>query len=204
MKSENRKLFLPKKDTVQSGIRIGKMVVNKLHPDYPSLRVLNTILGGYFGSRLMQNLREDKGYCYGIHSSIASYLHDAHLFVSTEVGAEVTWDAVNEIYTELHRLKAEAVSQEELQLVKNYLLGVYLGDVDGPLNVAEVLRGLIVYGLEEQFFYHLIESIKSVTSEALQQLAIKYFGDADMIEVVVGNPVISNSDAMMVEPAELA
>ncbi|MBA2406545.1 MAG: insulinase family protein [Chitinophagales bacterium] len=203
MKPDNRKLFFPKKDTVQSGIRIGKMLANKLHPDYPSLRVLNTILGGYFGSRLMQNLREDKGYCYGIHSSIASYLHDAHLYISTEVGAEVTWNAVKEIYDELDRLKTEIVSQEELQLVKNYLLGVYLGDVDGALNVAEVLRGLIVYGLDEQFFYNLIESVKSVTPEEIQRLAIKYFDNSNMVEVVVGDPVLSNSDARIAEPAEL-
>lgn len=200
--AENRKSFTAKKDAVQSGIRIGKMLVNKLHPDYPSLRILNTIFGGYFGSRLMQNLREDKGYCYGVHSSIASYLHDAHFYITTEVGGEVTWDAVREIYYEMDRLRAEPVPEEELQLVKNYLLGVFLGDVDGPFNVAEVLRGLIVYGLDEQFFYRLIETTKNISSPDLQELAIKYFDPESMMEVVAGNPAFASATEQVVLPVE--
>jgi predicted Zn-dependent peptidase len=183
-----RKVFALKKDAVQSGIRIGKMLVNKLHPDYPTLRILNTILGGYFGSRLMQNLREEKGYCYGVHSSIASYLHSAHMAITTEVGGEVTRDAVREIYHEVDRLRSDLVPEEELHLVRNYMLGVFLGDVDGPFNVAEVMRGLIVYGLDETFFYQLVDRIKTVTPAELQQMAIKYLDPESMLEVVAGNP----------------
>lgn len=192
-KTSSGKLFTTKKDAVQSGIRIGKMLVNKLHPDYPKLRVLNTILGGYFGSRLMQNLREDKGYCYGVHSSISSYLHDAHLYVTTEVGGEVTWDAVKEIYSEMDRLRAEPVPDDELQLVKNYLLGVFLADVDGAFNVAEVIRGLVVYGLNEEFFYQLIQTIRTITPEDLKQLAGKYLEPEGMLEVVAGNPIYAET-----------
>lgn len=197
-KTNGGKLFTEKKDAVQSGIRMGKMLVNKLHPDYPALRVLNTILGGYFGSRLMQNLREDKGYCYGVHSSISSYLHDAHFYVTTEVAGEVTWDAVKEIYAEINRLRSEPVSMEELQLVKNYLLGVYLADVDGAFSVAEVIRGLEVYGLKEDFFYRLIDTIRSVTPESVQQLAVKYLDPGSMLEVVAGNPVYAGGGSVPV------
>ncbi|MEP7127554.1 MAG: pitrilysin family protein [Chitinophagales bacterium] len=193
-KTSSGKMFTAKKDTVQSGIRIGKMLVNKLHPDYPSLRVLNTIFGGYFGSRLMQNLREDKGYCYGIHSSISSYLHDAHLFVTTEVGGEVTWDAVKEIYKEMERLRSEPVPEEELQLVKNYLLGVFLSDVDGAFNMAEVMRGLVVYGLREDFFYTLTHTIRTITPAELQTLANKYLNTDGMLEVVAGDPIYADAN----------
>lgn len=193
------KLFAEKKDAVQSGIRIGKMLVNKLHPDYPALRVLNTILGGYFGSRLMQNLREDKGYCYGIHSSISSYLHDAHFYVTTEVGGEVTWEAVKEIYAEMDRLRTDPVPEEELQLVKNYLLGVYLSDVDGAFSVAEVMRGLEVYGLKEDFFYNLIDTIRTITPVTLQELADKYLNTDDLLEVVAGNPMYAKAGTAPVE-----
>lgn len=187
-KTNSGKMFTAKKDAVQSGIRIGKMLVNKLHPDYPALRVLNTIFGGYFGSRLMQNLREDKGYCYGIHSSISSYLHDAHWYVTTEVGGEVTWNAVQEIYHEMDRLRSEPVPDDELQLVKNYLLGAFLADVDGAFNVAEVMRGLEVYGLKEDFFYNLIHTIRTITPAEVQRLANQYLGPEEMLEVVAGNP----------------
>jgi len=176
-----------KKDAVQSSIRIGKFIVNKLHPDFPKLRVLNTILGGYFGSRLMQNLREDKGYCYGIHSGIASYLHDANFFMSTEVGKDVTDKAVKEIYNEVNRLRRKPVGEEELQLVKNYLLGDILSDVDGPFNVSEIIRGLIGYCMDESHFHATIGQIRTVTSEELLALAEKYLDPGSMTEAVVGS-----------------
>jgi zinc protease len=191
--SAERKIFVEKKDAVQSGIRIGKTLVNKLHPDYTPLKLLNTIFGGYFGSRLMQNLREDKGYCYGVHSSVSSYLHSANLSITTEVGGGVTWDAVKEIYNEVDRLRSEIIPEEELKLVKNYLLGVFLSDVDGPFNAADILRSLIVYGLNEQFFYGMVEKIKTTSAEQLRELAEKYFDPETMTEVVSGNPEIALS-----------
>ncbi len=181
-----RTFFVEKKDSVQSAIRIGNFIVNKLHPDFTKLRVLNTILGGYFGSRLMQNLREEKGFCYGVHSGISSYVHDANFFISTEVGKEVTDAAVREIFSEVDRLRSEPVGADELQLVKNYLLGVILADADGPFNVAEIIRGLIVYGMDVSQFHRNIDQIKSVTSDELMNLAIQYLDPASMIEVVAG------------------
>ncbi len=182
-----RKFFAEKRDAVQSAIRIGKFFVNKLHADFAKLRVLNTILGGYFGSRLMSNLREDKGYCYGIHSGISSYIHDSNFFVSTEVGKDVTDNAVKEIYSEINRLRTEPVGDEELHLVKSYLLGVLLADADGPFNIAEIVRGLVVYGLDESHFNRNIEQIKSVTSEELMMLADHYLDPDSMIEVISGS-----------------
>jgi len=182
-----KKFFVEKKDAVQSAIRIGRFMVNKQHPDFPKLRVLNTILGGYFGSRLMQNLREEKGFCYGIHSAISSYLHDANFFISTEVGKEVTAAAVEEIYHEVNRLRNEPVPEEELHLVKNYLLGVMLADANGPFNVAEIIRGLIVYGQDESHFNQTIGQIRNVTSEELMALASTYLHPDSMIEVVAGS-----------------
>ncbi|MCY7410662.1 MAG: insulinase family protein [Chitinophagales bacterium] len=184
--TRDQKFWVEKNDSVQSAIRIGRHCINKQHTDFPSMRVLNTIFGGYFGSRLMQNLREEKGYCYGVHSSLISFQKTAHLSVSTEVGKDVTQAAVNEIYNELNRLRTEIIPEEELQLVKNYLLGVILADADGAFNVAEIVRGLVVYDQTEKNFYESIEKIKSVTSNELQVLAQKYFDPQTMIEVVAG------------------
>lgn len=181
-----KKFFVEKSDAVQSAIRIGKQLVNKTHPDFPKLRVLNTVLGGYFGSRLMQNLREDKGYCYGVHSGIASFLRAATFFVTTEVGRPVTQSALQEIYKEIRRLRTEPVPQEELKIVKSYMLGVMLGDVDGPLNLSEIIRGLIVFGLDESYFEGLVEQTKSAAPEELMHLAEKYLDPDSMIEVVAG------------------
>lgn len=193
-KSKTGKVFIPKNDTVQSGIRIGKMVVNKLHPDFPALRVMKNIFGGYFGSRLMQNLREDKGYCYGVHASIAAHLHDAHLYVTTEVGGAVTQEAVKEIYAEMDRLRSYPVPEAELQLVKNYMLGVFLSDVDGAFSVSEVIRGLEVYGLKEDFYYDMIEKIRNVTAEEVQRMANEYLNQDDMLEVVAGDPAFVKAE----------
>jgi predicted Zn-dependent peptidase len=182
-----QKYFLEKQDAVQSAIRIGKHCINKQHPDFAALRVLNTVLGGYFGSRLMQNLREEKGYCYGVHSSLISFVKSAHFAISTEVGKEVTENAVKEIYFEMNRLREELIPEEELQLVKNYLLGVILADADGAFNVAEIVRGMVVYDQNENDFYNSIEKIRTVTPEELMALANKYLDKELMIEVVAGS-----------------
>ena len=179
-------VFTERKDAVQSAIRMGKRIVTRRHPDYPALKVLNTVLGGYFGSRLMSNLREEKGYCYGVHSGIASFLQEAHFFIATEVGCQFTSSALDEMNKELNRLRTEWIPADELQLVRNYLLGSYLSDVDGPFNAAEILRSLIINDLDEDFFYRQVETTRNATSEILQQLAMKYFDPGEMFSVVVG------------------
>jgi predicted Zn-dependent peptidase len=180
------KFYVEKKEAVQSAIRIGSLTANKLHPDFPKLRVMNTLLGGYFGSRLMQNLREDKGYCYGIHSSIASYVNHASFYITTEVGKEVAAAAAREIYLEIDRLHNETVSLQELQVVKNYLLGVMLADADGPFNVSEIVRSLVIYGLDETHFHNLVNGVKTITPGEVRALARKYLVPETMTEVVAG------------------
>jgi predicted Zn-dependent peptidase len=187
VKPEGSRMFFEEKpEAVQSAIRIGKRFVNKKHPDYSKLKVLNMVYGGYFGSRLMSNLREDKGFCYGIYSSIASFVDDSYLCISTEVGAGVTSAAVKEIYSEIERLRTELIPEEELHTVKNYMMGTLLSDADGPFNVSELLRGLIVYDLNEDFFYRSVEETLRVTPNELRELAHRYFDPETLVEAVVG------------------
>src|SRR5690606_1931300 len=101
---------------VQGAIRIGRIFPNRVHPDYPGMVVLNTILGGYFGSRLMRNIREEKGYTYGIYSMLSSWLHAGVFVIATETGRQVTMNAVEEVYKEMDILCKEQVSEEELLL----------------------------------------------------------------------------------------
>lgn len=170
---------------VQGAIRIGRLFPNRHHPDYTPMVVLNTLFGGYFGSRLMSNIREDKGYTYGIHSSIVPEQHGGSLIIQTETGRDVTAAAVQEIYHEMEAIIAQPVDEEELLLVKNYLLGNILGDLDGPFSILSRWRSLILNGFPEEKFYENIAIYKSITPEELQALAKKYFNKADFHEVVV-------------------
>lgn len=184
--SPEYKHYVLKEDAVQSAIRIGKVLFNKTHPDFHSLQVLNTILGGYFGSRLMSNIREDKGYTYGIGSGVVSLQNSGYFFISTEVGVEVCQNTIKEIYFELNRLREELVPDDELQIVKNYLLGTCLRSVDGPFAMADSFKSIMEYDLGYNYFDHYIATIKNVSASQLRDLANSYFDKNSMIELVVG------------------
>ncbi len=181
-----KEVYEEKKDAVQSAIRIGRRFINRLHPDFSKVKVLNMIFGGYFGSRLMSNLREDKGYCYGIYSTAASFLDDAYFCVATEVNVDATLDAIHQIRIEMMNLCNQKVAEDELRLVKNYIMGTILSDTDGAFNVSEVLKHLILYNLTPADFQNGISEMMNVTSDDLIQLANRYLHPDSMIEVVVG------------------
>ncbi len=182
----DREQLIYKEDALQSAIRIGKVLFNKTHPDFQALQILNTVFGGYFGSRLMSNIREDKGYTYGIGSGIASLQHSGYFFISTEVGVDVCKNAINEIYIEMENLRKELIPEDELQLVKNYLLGTFLRSVDGPFAMAERFKGILEYNLSYDYFDKYIATIKGVSASQLRDLANTYFDKESMIELVAG------------------
>ena len=178
--------FIEKKDALQSAIRIGKIFPNKLHQDYYGLQILTTVLGGYFGSRLMTNIREDKGYTYGIGAGIMSLKNSGYFFISTEVGSDVTQKALSEIYKEIEILSTKKIEAEELDLVKNYLLGQLLKACDGPFNMGAMFENVHEYGLDYDFYNNYIAAIKNITPQTLLDLAIKYFTKDDFTQIVVG------------------
>jgi zinc protease len=184
--AQQRKHFVEKDNAVQNAIRIGKVMFNKTHADYLGMLVLNTILGGYFGSRLMKNIREDKGYTYGIGSAIISMQHAGMFFIASEVGSDVSEAALTEIYKELALLRNEPIGEEELATVKSYMLGQFLKSIDGAFNLADRWKGLLFYNLGYDYYYRYIETIKSITAEQLQLLAQKYFDEESFTELVVG------------------
>ena len=134
----------------------------------------------------MSNIREDKGYTYGIGSGIASLQNSGYFFISTEVGVDVCKNAIDEIYFEMNRLRTELIPEDELQLVKNYLLGTFLRSVDGPFAMAERFKGILEYNLSYDYFDKYIATIKSVSASQLRDLATTYFDKESMIELVVG------------------
>lgn len=184
--SPQKKLIIPREDSLQTSIRIGRRIMKRNHADFQNFYVLNTILGGYFGSRLMANLREDKGYTYGAYSVIEPMMHDAYYFTSVEVGKDVTQAALKEIYHEFGRLRKEPVGKEELQMVKNYLLGNFLTYLDGAFNVGEVVKTLVTEQVPFQYFEQLVDAVKNIQPETIQQLANQYLQDEDQYQVIVG------------------
>ncbi|GIV34747.1 MAG: peptidase M16 [Chitinophagales bacterium] len=181
-----RKQHIPMPKSVQSALRIGKRLFNKCHPDFMKMQVLNTVLGGYFGSRLMSNIREDKGFTYGIHSALLSLLQDGYFYIATEVGYESTRQASAEIYREIKRLQEELIPDDELDLVRNYLSGKILSGLDGPFRQAEYYNGLIPYGLGIDYVQRLMDTIRTVTADELRELARNYLDTETLYEIVAG------------------
>ena len=178
--------FTEKPDALQSAIRMGLPMVNRSHPDFPALQVLNTVLGGYFGSRLMTNIREDKGYTYGIGSGISSLKHASAFFIATEVGADVCRNAVTEIEKEINLLKTELISEEELSLVRNYMLGSLLGSLENVFSHADKFKNVYFSGLTYEYYTRYAQVIKTTTAEELLKLANQYWDFNEFYKVIIG------------------
>ncbi|HMI77277.1 MAG TPA: pitrilysin family protein [Ferruginibacter sp.] len=172
-------------DGVQGSIRIARPFPNRHHPDFMKVMVLNTLFGGFFGSRLMSNIREDKGYTYGIHSYVQNHIQESAWLISTEAGKDVCEAAVEEIYKEMKGLREDLVDEEELLVVRNYLIGTILGDLDGPFHIMGRWKNLILNNLTSDYFYESIKMIKTISAEELRELAKKYLVPEDFYELVV-------------------
>lgn len=172
-------------DGLQGAIRIASPFPNRHHPHFTKAQVLNTLFGGYFGSRLMSNIREDKGYTYGIHSYLQNHVQQSAWMISTEAGKEVCDATISEVYREMQILREQTVPDEELLLVKNYLLGTLLGDLDGPFHIIGRWKNIILNDLPEDYFNRSVSEIKTVTSKELQDLANEYLLPEKFYELVV-------------------
>lgn len=179
-------LAVPKKGAVQSAIRIGRTLFNKNHPDYLDFLILNTILGDYFGSRLMSNIREDKGYTYGIGSMLAELQNTGYFMIATEVGSEVRDLAVAEIKNELERLQNDLVLDAEIDLVQNYMRGQLLKSADGPYAMTDLFLSVEMHGKSLEFYNDALKAINEITAERIRTLAQKYLNWNDMTIVTAG------------------
>ena len=178
--------FVEKPAALQSAIRMGLPSITRTHPDFPALQVTNTILGGYFGSRLMANIREDKGYTYGIGSGMSSLSKGGAFFIATEVGADVCKAAVTEIEKEINLLKTELVPQEELSLVRNYMLGSLLGSLENIFSHADKFKNLYFSGMGYEYYDRYTETVKSITAEEILKTANQYLNPDQFYKVIVG------------------
>lgn len=172
--NDQKHIHLEKKDALQTAIRLGWPMFNKKNKDYFAFQVLQTILGDYFGSRLMSNIREDKGYTYGIGCALVELKETGYFIIATEVGKEVAEATIKEIRYEVERLQNELIPQEELDLVKNYMLGQLLKSADGPNATMDLFLGVEQHQLELDFYNDFIQKILTVQAEELRELAKMY------------------------------
>lgn len=171
---------------MQTALKLGRICPNRNEPEFPAFALAQTILGGFFGSRLMQNIREDKGYTYGIYSTIQHLQHASIFSITSEVGSDVSDLAINEIDLELIRLQEEIVSKEEINLVKNYMSGSLLRSLNGPFALGEMIKTIEEFQLSDQYYQHFLKEIHDTSSEEVQKIAQQYFSIADMTLIKVG------------------
>lgn len=178
--------YIDKEDAVQNAIRIGKRVINRQHPDFHGLRIVNTILGGYFGSRLMTNIREDKGYTYGIGSGIMTMREAAFFFITSEVKAQVSELAIVEILKEVELLQTVLIDNEELKLVKNYLQGEFQRGFDGPFSLLSRFKEIYYSNLDYNYYTTYIQKVKAIKAEEIRDIAQKYLNTDELYRLTVG------------------
>ncbi|HEX8547937.1 MAG TPA: pitrilysin family protein [Cytophagaceae bacterium] len=182
----SKNLFEPKEDSLQSSIRVGLPLFKMSDPDYFSSYIYIEILGGYFGSRLMKNIREDKGYTYGIHANFVTLKNAGYLAIGTDVKKEFTANTIEEIHKEINILNTELVEVEELNSVKNYLLGTFINSINTPFAIADKFKTIHFNSLDYSFYDKYIDSILHINSSQIQEVGKRYFNVDKLSEVVIG------------------
>ena len=176
----------PTANKMQAALKLGTVTIHRNNPDYTYLYLLIQILGGYFGSRLMKNLREEKGLCYNIYASIDRLKTSNYLYISAEVDSDKVEESLKEINKEIHRLKEELVSDEELQMVKNYINGKILAGLDGPFRSSQLIKSYVSSELSFDNFAEFNSKLSKASAKILRDVARKYLDTDQMVKVIVG------------------
>ena len=172
--------------SVQASLRLGKKTINRSHPDYAALVLLNHILGGYFGSRLMKNIREEKGLTYGIHSSLNTLKNDALFLIGTDVNRETQDIAFAEIKSEINKLIEEPVERTELEITKNHLLGSLQLEAANPFSILEKIKAIRLNQLNPNFYSTLFTDILTTDAATLKRVAQSHLQTVSLFEVSAG------------------
>lgn len=181
-----KRIFTEREDAMQSAVKMGCTTITREHPDYPKLRVLMTLFGGYFGSRLMSNIREEKGYTYGISAGIMFYPDSGTLLVSTETDNEYVEPLIQEVYHEIDRLHQDPVSMEELTMVRNYMLGEMCRSYESPFSLSDAWIFIATSGLTDDYFSDSLHAVNEITPAEIQDLAQRYLCKETLKEVIAG------------------
>lgn len=178
--------YVRKKESVQSSVRMGKRSVLRSDPDYVSVLFITHILGGYFGSRLMKNIREEKGLTYGISASIHALKNDSYLVIGADVNKENTTLTFDEIRKELKNLRSESISKDELETTRNHFIGSLQSEITTPFAHAEKIKTIALFNLQKDHYQKMIRRIDAITPEEILNLSETYFHEDSLIQVAVG------------------
>jgi zinc protease len=184
--SKPARIFCEVSGSVQSTVRLGWKGITRDHPDYHGLQVASTILGGYFGSRLMRNIREDKGYTYGVHSIAGSFHGMGFITIVTDVASQYRENTLTEIKKEITELTLHAVPPEELRIVRNHIMGETARMFDGPFAVAETIRSIIDYDTDHDYFTQFVRTVETITPRKIKELFNTYFKIDESFEIIAG------------------
>lgn len=187
--AKEQRFFTERPDAMQSAVRMGLITIDNRHPDFQKLRLLVTLFGGYFGSRLMSNIREEKGYTYGIGADLATHPGSTLLHIHTETANEYVPALITEVYHEIDRLQNELVSQEELSMVKNYKLGEMCREMESVFSLADAWIFVHNYGLTDHYYSNMLEDVKSTTPAEIRDLAIRYLCKEKLKEAIAGKKI---------------
>ena len=177
--------YVIRPDALQSSIRMGTLMMDVNDADYLSMRVLTTVLGGYFGSRFMKNVREDKGYTYHISSDLITNTSQVLFLVGCEALVDKADEVIAEVHGEMLRLQQEPISDTELRMVRNYMTGEICRNYEGAFSLTDAYIFMEHLGLPQTHIDHTVEAIRTTDAARLQQLAQRYLRPEELYTVVV-------------------
>ena len=173
-------------DSMQSAVKIGFMSLESSHPDFFKFRFLAVLLGGYFGSRLMSNVREENGYTYHIAAELDAYGRRNAFMISSECDCQYVDPLIKEVYNEIDRLVNEPIPEEEVELVRNYILGELTREYEGQFAKAEVFINAMLSGEEFESVNDYLQVVRNITAAELEEVARNYLKRDRMIEIIAG------------------
>ena len=178
--------LITKLGSTQNALRMGKLLPSRKDPEFFKISLLNLILGGYFGSRLMKNIREEKGLTYGIHSSITPFKSYSVLKISSECNNKLTDQVKDEIFNEIKKLQSELIEDEELTTAKNYLLGAVSRNFDGAFNISERFKSFLEIDRDYDYYNKFFNAISNISKEELKECANNYLDINTLYYCVAG------------------
>lgn len=177
---------IEKEGSVQASIRLGQESVLRANPDYSKVIFASHILGGYFGSRLMKNIREEKGLTYGIYASVHPLRHAGYFVIGADVNRENITITFEEIRKELKRLRTEPVPADELLTAKNHFIGSLQSEITTPFAHADKIKTLYLSNLPADYYQQMINTIKAITTDEIISTSDKYLNEEKFFELAVG------------------